>query len=104
MASPLPLQFWVFLMISLQPFFIKGLSDIKKCRNSSMGAAIMFVVSFCTSLGYAIYASTKKSKSEETWKLQETKAPSLPEGLTDYTPNIPTSSFHAMGPSDGVVA
>lgn len=65
----------------------------------------MFVLSFSASLGYAIYSSIrKKSMPDESLKLQESKASSLPEGMTDYTPTIPAASFHAMGgPNDGVV-
>jgi hypothetical protein len=85
-------------MISLQPFFIKGISlqNVKKCRNSSLGAVIMFIVSFSLALGYAIYSSIKKKNiPDESLKLQEAKATTL-HGVTDYTPTMPTASFHAL--------
>jgi hypothetical protein len=94
-------------MLSLQPFFIQGITkkNVSKCRKSSLGAVILFVVTFSLALAYAIFSSIRKrSMPDETLKLQEAKATSLPGGMTDYTPTIPMASFHAMGsPNDGVL-
>lgn len=46
---------WVGMMITKQPFYIKGLESEEECRSNAFGAMGFFVFTFVSSLAYLYY-------------------------------------------------
>lgn len=50
---------WVGIVITKQPFYIKGLEDVDQCRTNAFGAMWTFVLTFISSVAYLWYDSNR---------------------------------------------
>jgi hypothetical protein len=57
-----PLQLFVGVLLSTQPFFLTGIEDEEKAKGSAFGAAGTFAVTFFASLGGVWYDSIHKKE------------------------------------------
>lgn len=76
---------WVGIMIKYQSFYIKGLKDERQCGDSAFKAAILFVVTLSTCVGYLIYDKVR-IRREVAYAAVDNSAFDimLPRGMTDY--------------------
>mmetsp|Transcript_7023 Transcript_7023/g.21018 ORF Transcript_7023/g.21018 Transcript_7023/m.21018 type:complete len:143 (-) Transcript_7023:707-1135(-) len=50
---------WVGIMITKQPFYMKGLEDVDRCRSNAFGAMWLFIFTFVSSVAYLCYDSNR---------------------------------------------
>eukprot|EP00567_Pseudictyota_dubia_P007624 CAMPEP_0197444770 /NCGR_PEP_ID=MMETSP1175-20131217/10166_1 /TAXON_ID=1003142 /ORGANISM="Triceratium dubium, Strain CCMP147" /LENGTH=133 /DNA_ID=CAMNT_0042975617 /DNA_START=355 /DNA_END=753 /DNA_ORIENTATION=+ len=60
---------WVGVMISKQPFYMKGLEDVDRCRSNAFGAMWMFVFTFVSSVAYLWYDSNRHRRAAVEYML-----------------------------------
>ena len=84
----LKFKFWVVVMITKQPFYLNGLEDEEKCRESAVGALALFLVTFVSSIGFIWYDSRNRYRWDEI--ATEEDHDLLPRGMSAY--NIRTDS------------
>jgi hypothetical protein len=81
---------WVWVMITKQPFYMKGLDDEKNCRDNAFGAIFVFLVLFLISglyLAFDSFCLHRMYGSSSSYGDVEQMDFMLPPGMTDYTVN-----------------
>ena len=72
------------MLISKQPFYIRGLESVEECRDSAFGAMGVFIFTFTISVGYLIYESNHKPQPVVSAADEERM---LPPGMSRYSVN-----------------
>jgi len=72
-------------MILYQPFFIRGLGEEEKCRNSAFGAMFIFLVTFTSSCVYLIFDGySRRRKLSYAAVNTENSDFLIPAGMSEY--------------------
>jgi hypothetical protein len=75
-------------MIIKQPFYIGGLEDEERCKDSAVGALGLFIVTFVSSITFLWYDSYNRDNWIEVATHEERDL--LPRGMSSY--NVRTDS------------
>ena len=70
-------------MVSKQPFFIAGLEDPDKAKDSAFGAMIMFCLTLAYSI-YSIFTTNPDNEKEELGEGSGMEGYQLNTGVADY--------------------
>lgn len=85
-------QLWVWILITYQPFYIRGLEDVDNCKQSALGAMALFVVIFFVSICYLCFDKTiGRGRYGQLEMSEHSERSSLPPGMTDYEVNMELS-------------
>jgi len=91
-------QLWVWIMITKQPFYIRGLEDVDNCKKSAFGSMVLFITIFFLSVCYLCLDSSRRRRYGQLDISEHSERSSLPPGMTDYEVNLELSERFASNP------